>query len=156
VHLLSGSSFAINGAISSTNLEFAAGTLGGTSTISGVFNWTGGTLDTNLTMPAGTALNISGDADKIKASAPLSNAGTVTWTGTGNLRIAQSGSFTNQAGGMFRVQTDAILNPYYSTFTNAGTFTKSVTGGTTSVPTGNGVFVNTGLVDVQTGTLSFP
>src|SRR5205823_5012026 len=73
-------------------------------------------------------------------------------------QISQGGSFTNASGRLFDVQGDgAIINEIPgagSSFSNAGTFRKSAgTGALTIVQTYPLSFNNTGLVDVQSGTI---
>ena len=70
----------------------------------------------------------------------LTNAGTVNWTGTGNLEIYNGYSYTgginNLAGAVFNAQNDQSItcacygNEY---FNNAGLFLKSPTTGTTTI-----------------------
>src|SRR5207302_11396631 len=78
---------------------------------------------------------------------------TVTWTGTGSLTLGNGssrGNIQNLASGVFDFRSDApILNR--PIFNNAGTVRKSGGTGTNSLGC---QFVNTGIVDVQTGTLS--
>ena len=122
-------------------------------TVSGTVNWSGGTIWYLAITSTGT-MNLSGSADKTAAGTWL-NAGTVTWTGTGNFTVSSIfPSFENQSGGNFNVQTDATLGgTVFSTFLNdaGATFTKSVTTGTTTVIPD---FQNSGTVSLQTGLLS--
>ena len=148
----------LNGAISTSNLEFRSGRLSGTSTITGTLNWTGGTIEGGpmaMTIASGSTLNLMGDAAKTLSGSSINNAGTTNWTGAGDLNLNNNAIFNNT--GVFNVQTDASLVQIgggTSTFDNQGTLTKSVTGGTTTVQLVN--FKNSGAVDVQTGTLDFP
>src|ERR1039458_9566196 len=91
---------------------------------------------------------------------PLTNSGSVVWSGSGQLDLLYQpssfyyGAIYNLAGGLFDIQTDARL--YYASgnevFDNAGTLRKSAGGGITYFyPQLN----NTGMVDVESGTLAF-
>ena len=112
-------------------------TLKGASTIDGPSNGVGLSLD---------------------AARVLLNKGALTWTnGEIYLGYNPSGSvggssINNAAGATFAIQSDqSVVNNLGTTsFVNAGTLTKSVTGGVTTIGT---VFTNTGAVSVQTGTL---
>ena len=144
----------LSGAIRSSNLEFRSGTLLGASTIGGTLNWTGGTISGTVTIPATSTLNISGDAAKPLSGGVINTGGTTYWTGAGNFNLNNNATFNNT--GDFNVQTDASLVQIgggTSTFTNQGTFTRSGTPGMATVQLGR--FSNTGIVDVQTGTLVF-
>ncbi len=87
---------------------------------------------------------------------PGATLSTINWTGAGN--IAASGMVvSNLAGGMFDIQTDANFKGFsggtgMAAFYNLGTLRKS--GGTgTNLFDGGWNLNNSGLVDVQTGTL---
>ncbi len=121
-------------------------------TVSGTINWSGGTINDAAITSTGTLL-LSGPAVKTAFGTWL-NAGTVTWTGTGAFNVPGISTFHNQSGGNFNVQSDATLDGTFSSsfFNDAGgTFTKSVTAGTTTV---NPEFPNSGTVSLQTGLLS--
>jgi hypothetical protein len=82
--------------------------------------------------------------------------GTMTWTGSGEIYTYNGAQFNNQAGGVFDAQSD--LNMYHlggltTSFNNAGTYRKSASTGVTTMNTLS--FVNTGIVNVETGTLVF-
>lgn len=96
-------------AIANITLGAAGGT--GIQTLS----WSGGTLsDCSLTIAAKGVLNLNGSTDKALRRCKVNNAGTITWSGTGQLLGAvdgynQSVLITNLAGGLFDFQTDANL-----------------------------------------------
>ncbi|MCX6930334.1 MAG: hypothetical protein NT154_45070 [Verrucomicrobia bacterium] len=162
----SGNTLTLNGAsVVNTNgiLSLNSGSLGGSSglTVSGQFNWTGGTLLSGalLTIASNGVMNLSGSGDKHIAGGTLNNAGSVAWTG-GNIlgrNWFAINVISNQAGALFDVQTEASLSSYDCcgssalTIYNAGTFRKSAGTGTNAI---NWDFNNTGLVDVQSGGLS--
>ena len=84
----------------------------------------------------------------------VTNLGIITWSGTSDIYFA-AGLVYNQPGATFDVQNNQQIaniaggNP---SFQNAGVFRKSAGSGTTTI----GIpFNNTGLVKVQSGTLSF-
>ena len=143
-----------------TNLTLAGSSLTATSAVSGVLNWGGGTLSGALTVQTNGSLNISSNAGKI-LYASLTNAGTVTWTGNGNLEVdfngalGEFGLIQNLATGLFDMQNSQTINSAATNgaiFQNAGTFRKSVSSGTStiSIP-----IVNSGNVSAQIGTITF-
>ncbi len=90
----------------------------------------------------------------------MTNAGTVVVTNTGYLRLyygppTYTGAIYNLAGGLFDIQNDQFFlynvtgNEF---FNNAGTLRKSAGSGTTVIYP---IMNNAGLVDAQTGTISF-
>jgi uncharacterized repeat protein (TIGR01451 family) len=140
-------------------LTFSGGTLTGPGRLTmegpGPSTWTGGTMSGAGTtrVGSGATLNVSGTSVKdIHTNRVLRNEGSVVWTGTGPIRTGQGMLLDNV--GLFDVQTDAALNQDFggpSTFSNTGTFRKSVATGTT---TANLTFTNdaNGTIDVRTGT----
>jgi hypothetical protein len=147
-----GSTFTATGTYTQT-----AGTLTGAGilTVTGLLTWSGGTMAGSGQPVANGGMALNGAADKVLEQRSFSNAGTATWTDTGNLVLGVGAAVTNQAGAIFDAQNDAAF--VYSsgaapTVTNAGTFRKSAGTGTTTV--GSGItFRNTGTVQVQPGTL---
>ncbi|MHB9026522.1 MAG: FlgD immunoglobulin-like domain containing protein [Armatimonadota bacterium] len=106
-------------------------------------------------MAAGFHLNLSGTADKaiMHGSATsgghkLTNAGIITWTGTGNLLGGDGSVITNQSGGLFDIRNDSTLGDLNlgvdPTFTNqaGATLRKSTAIGATTI--GSTVNFNTG------------
>src|ERR1035438_2429259 len=141
-----------------TNLALAGATLNGTNTLSGIMTWTGGVVAGPLTVASNGVLNVSGNST-VYLESPLTNAGTVNWTGTVGINVynnnaAYTGLIQNLAGGVWNIQSDQTMSPGYSNpyFNNAGSVIKSVTTGTTtfSIP-----FYNTGTVTNLSGTLNF-
>ena len=122
-----------------TNLTLTGMTLTGTNTVAGngVMNWSGGAVAGSLTVASNAVLNIGGSGTK-QLQGPLTNAGTVVWTGSGGLQVFYApssyyGAIYNLAGALFDMQSDATLF-YYSGnefFNNAGTLRKSAGAGTT-------------------------
>ena len=101
------------------------------------------------------SLNIANAGAVFLNTRTLENAGTVLWTGAGSLVMNFSAVLTNRAGAFFQVQNASpfVANVGSSRIDNAGTFRKSVTSGTTTVP--NGIaFNNSGTVDLRSGILA--
>lgn len=122
-------------------------------------SWTAGEIRGPgvVRIPTGGTLLISGAISKFLSSGGTLNiAGTATWTGTGDIRGALSGSSINiLAGGIFDVQNDVpivVVSGSGYSINNAGTFRKSIGTGTTSILDWS--LNNTGTIDVQSGTLS--
>jgi hypothetical protein len=147
--------------VEASNFELTAGTVAGSSdlTITNTFTWSGGTVSGAgaLILPVASVVNLSGTANKILSGRTLRNAGTITWTGTGNLQF-NSGVIENQTTGVFDAQNneqviDGDGAATTATFSNAGTFRKTVGTATTTFTTV--LFNNTGNVQVEGGTLAF-
>ena len=154
---VSGGNLTFNGTV--TNLTFSGGSLGGTNTVLGTMDWTGGTIANAaaVTVDTGAVLNLGGSA-MVSLYGVLTNAGTVNWTGTGNLLVYNDGAgfnggIYNLAGALFSIQNDQYLSGGYAYpfFNNAGTVRKS---GATGLTTLNIPFNNSGTLDVQSGTVS--
>jgi hypothetical protein len=150
----------LGGELRLANCQFLPGcVIGGSFANAGVITWTGGQLQNAvLRVAVGGVLNVEGEAEKQLHQSTLDNAGTVNWRGSGTLlKVAgwysQPSTINNLAGAVFGVETDAVLAHQYEplTFNNAGTLVKRGGTGTTAL---NVTFNNTGLVEVQSGTLS--
>lgn len=146
------------GAIQSLQLDGA--TLTGTNNVTGTLGISGGALGPGsvLTINAGGTLDFNGAM--VNIFGPLTNAGTVNWTGggigVGNSGGAYNGVIRNQPGGLFLIQCDQGLgaDAYGApeVFLNAGTVRKTAGLGTTTFSLG---FTNTGVVDAESGTIQF-
>jgi len=161
-----------------TNLTMLGGTLAGNNIVSGTFdwaatlpgsltilsggtvNWTSGLIGGPVNIASGGVLNIAGSTTKLLVNA-LTNAGTVNWSGSGELQVNYSttinnyGLIENLASGVWDIQNDSTLRNFYNFtayFRNAGTVRK--TGGigtsTISIP-----FTNSGTVMSLQQTLAF-
>jgi hypothetical protein len=116
-----------------------------------------GTVASPLTVASGALVNITGS---VGLQNVLSNAGTVTVTGTGNVTIYNNngvykGGVYNLAAGLWDIQTNApIYTASYGSefFNNAGTFRKSGGPGTAAIYV---TFSNSGTIDGLVGILSF-
>jgi hypothetical protein len=152
LYKVNGATVTGNASFTASNFDIAAGTLDGSAvaTLAGTMNWSGGTMTgSGRTLIApGATLNLS-TSSGVSLGRSLENAGTVLWTGSGNLGM---GVITNRAGALFDVRNSAGLNFFAANprFDNAGTFRKSVSSGTTTVSPS---FTNYGTVEVQSGTL---
>ena len=142
-------------------LELSGGVLSGTGTltISNGLNWTAGTMSgAGWTVIApGATLNLANSGDVSISGRTLENAGTVLWTGGGNLICDNGVVLTNRAGALWEVRNDRSFvwqGGAANRFDNAGTFRKAVGPGTTTF-SGNFPFNNYGTVDLQSGTLLF-
>ena len=122
-----------------------------------LFQWTGGYISGGSDRPFVNAgvVNLSGDAEKDNY-APFTNTGAMVQTGAGNFNVGtyhDGGSFTNAAGAVYDLQSDAgVTTDFANVFTNAGVFKKS---GGTGTSTMSALTTNTGTVSVYTGTLLF-
>ena len=134
---LAGATFAITGDNSFNGLSWTAGGLSG----AGV-----------TTIPTNATLALSGSGTKTLDGRTFTNAGTISWAGTGSITGGHNAVITNQVGGVFDAQGDAGFDfNSANIFNNAGLFKKSAGTGTTSV---GWTFNNSGDVQVQTGTLN--
>ncbi len=102
-------------------------------------------------------LSISGSTPKSLGNWVLRNSGSVRWDG-GNISSGSAAAIVNNSGALFTTTFDGTLaydlGGAQTTFTNAGTFRKTAgnAGSRTTIQT---AFTNSGLVDVQAGTLQF-
>ncbi|MBI3867393.1 MAG: hypothetical protein HY299_02595 [Verrucomicrobia bacterium] len=141
------------------NLDLFNGTLdgSGTVTISNAMNWTGGIMGGSgrTIIPAGVTLNAAIPSVAFLTSRTLENGGTVLWTGAGVIQISSGAVITNRPTGLFHAQNAAsfLFGGGASRFDNAGTFRKSVSVGSTTVPSGV-TFANYGTVDIRSGILA--
>src|SRR5262249_31751752 len=117
-------------------LDFTVGILGHSDTVvTGTMNWspapgTSARLDGGLTIAGNAVLNLNG-AD-VYLWGGLTNAGTVNWTGVGDLHVnndggGRLGSINNLAGATFQSQNDQTIigENGYPFFNNAGLLRKT-------------------------------
>ncbi|WP_304439300.1 Calx-beta domain-containing protein, partial [Anabaena sp. 4-3] len=155
---ITGGTLSLNGIQDSEteNFTLSNGTLTGTGNLTvktgGTFNWSGGTQSgTGTTIIQGTA-NLSGNA-KFIDTRTIETQGTVTWTG-GDIYGANGAIWNNTATGVFDIQSDRSFYHWYGNrpiFNNAGILKKTASTGTTTI---GAALNNTGLIQVQTGTLN--
>ncbi|HKW27808.1 MAG TPA: hypothetical protein VJT54_00605, partial [Verrucomicrobiae bacterium] len=155
-NVILGPAFQNGGAIS--NLTLNGVTLVSTNTVTGTLNWAGGTVSGLLTIANGGVLNITGS---VSLDNVLTNAGTVTMSGAGNLTIYNNnstykGGIYNQTGALWDIQTNAYITCGICAgdefFNNAGTFRKSGGPGTSTI---NVSFTNNATVNALMGILGF-
>src|SRR5579883_2880918 len=136
-----------------------SGTLGGSNlvSVSGVFTWTDGQI-TGAGAGSGPVyvnggLNMSGQARKSLLARTLINAGTGTWS-AGDYYSGSGAVLSNTPSGVFNLTFDGYTGNYGGgrTIANAGVFNK--TGGTGTATFTDTAFNNSGVVNVQSGTLS--
>ncbi len=156
-----------NDATINSRFEMTGGTRAGsgTLTVTGPATLSGGTLVGGALTVLEGGTNVNGGVT-IDRGHILRNVGTLTWNG-GTLDLnglpnnGGSGSIDNALGGVFDARNsnsiiatafgDVNTLPGFPLFNNAGTFQKSASAGATNVQV---AFNNTGLVDVQIGTVS--
>jgi hypothetical protein len=151
-----GGNTTINGVLTVANLQLVSGTLSGTNVIVGTLTWSGGNLAGALTLASNSVMNIVAGGGNGFLGLVLTNYGTVNWTNTAinsygpnNAQIYNYGLWNAEADSNFA----GGLGGGTTLFDNLGTFLKSGLSGTTTLD-GNVVFNNTGVVDVESGTLS--
>ncbi|HEX3745090.1 MAG TPA: SBBP repeat-containing protein, partial [Bryobacteraceae bacterium] len=159
-----------NGSSVGTTLTLSSSSvLAGTDTVTvtGVFNWQGGSLCTvaTCTAPAGAQaiLNANGGISDSSANnyksllgRTLNNSATTTLNSTSYyMQLGYSSVINNLAAGTWNIAADTQslhTTTGGGTFNNAGLFEKTATTGTSSV---SPVFTNTGSVQANSGTLNF-
>jgi len=153
-NVLASGTYTLNGLVSSENLVLSGATLTGVGTLNGSFDWTSGTISAGLSfnIPSGAVLNLQSSGIK-NINGSITNAGTIFWTGTGDLIVR--GVIHNSSGGVFDARNDEVINDYpgYSPFfINDGTFRKSAG---TNVTRCDIAFTNNATIAVDSGTLRF-
>ncbi len=123
-----------------------------------LFQWTGGTLSGPGILTNTSTLNLSGANAKGLSSLSLNNAGSVVWTGTGNINLSNGSVLNNLANGIFEAQDNASIAwggfGAAGMFNNAGLVRKSAGAGTTTFGS-NVAFTNTATVNAQAGVMNF-
>ena len=142
-------------------IQLSGGVLGGVGTVTSSITWSGGRVDAVLTIASGATLTISGvsTAHELANGGTIHNNGTTQWTGGYLLRQATDAgtlpcSFNNAAGAVVEITAD--VQAYISaskawTFNNAGTLRKTAGTGTCRIEPS--AYNNTGLTEVQTGSM---
>jgi hypothetical protein len=156
----SGGAFNAAGSVNGGGLNFSGGTIYGPGSInlSGSNTWSGGVFNFGtpgtLTLQAGGTLNMVGSADHDLPGWRYNVNGTNLHTG-GRVRGGY-GAMINNAG-LWLEEVDQVFNNDYNStamiFVNTGTFEKTTTSGTTSFNAPI-MLLNSGLVDVESGTIS--
>ncbi|HEX3150378.1 MAG TPA: RHS repeat-associated core domain-containing protein [Gemmataceae bacterium] len=161
---IAGGGFDVHGRVTVGTVVLSGGTLNaaGQVTVTSDMSWTGGTVDSAggtvgaaLNIAKGATLAISGAALKVLDDSTLTNAGTVTWAGSGGFEfrhyatVVNNGLFTDQAD---HTATFVGIGSEVATLRNAGTFQKEGGAGITDIGV---VLDNTGTVRAKSGTLRF-
>jgi hypothetical protein len=130
---------------------------------SGLFDWTGGTINTDngtLTIAAGKSIQLTGfSGESLTGGGTLVLSGTINQTGVGNLTISGGTTLSVPAGGLYDLQNDSGIQQAGAggIVVNAGTLEKTVGTNISIVATllnnTGTVLVNTGILDI-TGAVS--
>lgn len=155
---LGGALLLVNTNVSAGNFTFdgSNGTLDGPAslTVTGTFNWSDGTAQGSgtINLASNASLMIAGGVTLNQRT--LNNAGTVTVTGA--ISAGKGAVFNNLPGGLLSLSTKSAFdydnNGAVPIFNNAGTLLVPVG----FQPTVNWVFTNSGSLQVQGFSLSFP
>ena len=150
-------SVVIDGPITEPDFLLAGSSLTMTNQITGTLVWQSGRLDGAPTIAShGVVRYVAGSAQPL--SGVLTNHGLFLWpAGTYSAIYFSSGRLENMADGLVDLQVDA---GFYSDggsaqVNNAGVLRKRTGSGTGFFASGVG-FLNTGLLDVQSGTMQLP
>ncbi|MBI5107576.1 MAG: hypothetical protein HZA62_02410 [Rhodocyclales bacterium] len=147
-----------SGAISSSNLDLAGGSFSGTASFTGTTKWSGGSLlAANYSIPSGSTLTIANPGNVDMSGGTLNNAGTIAWTGAGNLLLNNAAQINNS--GLFSIQTDGDIQYTAGgvpSFNNSGTLQKTASAGQTIIGLTNPMAINSSAatLDIQTGSLN--
>lgn len=164
---VSGGTATLNNTATLNVLEVSGGTLNGSGVItaSGASTWSFGTIggtSTADTIHILGGMTLSGTGTKTLSARTLNNgdgvnASTMNWT-NGGIDIRNSAIFNNKAGATIDTNFDGTITGSVlgvnNTFNNEGTFTKSGGTGTTQGSLLL-VFNNSGIVNVNSGTMDF-
>jgi hypothetical protein len=127
---------------------------GGDLIVQGAVDWSGGSMSgrgTARIAPEGR-LAILGDQRKVLSLRNIENAGTMVWSGAGNLVVTFDAKIVNQEGARFEISSGALLDVYGPpgpAVQNAGTL-RVVSG---LKPTFETPLDNTGTLDLEGGGL---
>jgi hypothetical protein len=154
---VTGATLSVLGSVIAPNFALDSGTVTGSGslTVTGTFDWTGGTianLTGDLAIPAGAALTIEGNGNKTLNGHTITIDGAATWKDSGSITMAGTNPTINvQSDGSFSILNDQTLSG--SGFVNNyGTLTKSPGVDKTTITSGI-AFANNGTVNVQSGWL---
>jgi hypothetical protein len=155
-NIINGGTLAVNapGSMAVTNLIIlSGGSLNGNApvAVNGPFTWSNGSIYNTggVTLNGASSLNGAGNST-MQLYGLLINAGALTWSGSDQNLYISGGALTNLASGSITISADVSVGGG-GTIGNAGLLRKTGTPGTTTL---NATFVNTGDVQVQSGTLN--
>ncbi len=144
---------AADGDVVLSSLILGFGTIDGSSTVTvtGPFDWAGGTLRGTGVLRAANGMTLRSSSPKV-IQRRLENLGVASWTEAGNISIGAGGMLVNLAGARFDIETSGDVGIFRNgdgTISNSGTLRKR-SANTTSV----GVpILNDGLVEIDAGIL---
>jgi RHS repeat-associated protein len=126
-----------------------------------LFQWTGGAIElTGGDATNNGTINLSGSAQtQIYADGTLYDYGTIVQSGTGDFGLHSDNvtptTLMIEPGGSYVIESDAGINNLFNTnvIDNAGTIRKTA-GAATSTLTVQGQFINTGVIEADSGSLS--
>ncbi|MCX6926669.1 MAG: hypothetical protein NT154_26210 [Verrucomicrobia bacterium] len=151
----------IDGPITEPNWQLTGGVLTISNQISGMLAWSDGTLAGAPTVASTGVLSYlrpGAAGSPLTLSGVLTNHGVFRWpTGSYPTIVLSSGRLENMPDGLVDMQVDGGFYSEGSSaqVNNAGVLRKSVGGGTGIFANGVG-FQNTGLLDIQSGTMQLP
>jgi fibronectin-binding autotransporter adhesin len=145
----------ISGSVTANTFTISSGNLqgSGTFTVTDTLHFQGGSINNangTVSIPVGATLLIESNLNKSFSSGTLALAGTTIWKDSGDFN--NSGTVNNLAGATFTIQNGQQLGG--GKFNNIGTLVKTGTG-TSTVVSVFATFINTGTIDVQSGTFDF-
>jgi len=152
------STYTFTGAIGGTSLEFAAGMLAGSGTLTDGMTWTGGLMTgaNSLTVGADATLVLAGAGAKNMTGAfVMTNEGVIVFQDTGSLAAHSGPTIVNR--GLFEIRNDALFDYLNAganlVFDNQGTLRKTAGEGASTMEF---ALNNSSEVDIQTGVLNLP
>ena len=153
--LILGPAFQNSGGI--TNLTLSGVTLISTNTVTGTLNWASGTVSGPLTIASGGVMNITGSVTLYNV---LTNAGTVTMTGAGNVTVYNNNSTYKEGFTIWRARSGTFRPTRTFTAASASAMSFSTMPGPSASPGVRaqaplGWLHNTGTVTNLIGILSF-
>jgi hypothetical protein len=159
-NLMSSGTFTLNGTITSANAVLAGASLAGTNgVIAGILTWTSGSIAGGSTLTIatnGVLVLAGGNGNDYSMAGILTNAGTVQLL-SGNLELSTyggPGEFVNLSGALVDIASNVSIDSYNWSgsplLVNYGTVEKTGGTGTSTI---NPNLDNSGLLDVQSGTV---
>ena len=129
-------------------------------TLHGTLDWRSGeTSELNLTVAPDGILDLLGAGEWNLNRSSITNHGLIDWEGPGNFRLNGAANFVNETNGTFVVRSTGFLggNPAVDNndayIVNRGTWISDTGGGTNVVALAYREFVNTGTLEIRSGTL---
>src|SRR5262249_36726101 len=138
-------SVAANSTVSTLDLTGGVLASSGTTTISGLFTWTSGTLTGSGQVNAVGGLLLNGTGPMTLDSTTLNNSTTATWA-AGNVNTVGTSTLNNLSGATFNAKANSTFQPI---FNNNGTFSLMSSGKTSF-----GTLINSGSLQHTGGSLN--